>query len=168
MSPDERPSKRDAFQAFLREGWVSLHLDARRPGVDVPTSFSSEPHLVLQYGQDMPIPIPDLAVTERGVTATLSFARTPHKTFVPWEAVYVVARTDGRGILYHEDVPTEVALMTAADAEGDGAAAEEPEPTRTTPRLRSVPADEDPVLEDSPALVPQTRRRKRPQLRLVK
>ncbi len=34
MKPDERPSKKEAFAAFLKEGWVSVHLDARRPGVE--------------------------------------------------------------------------------------------------------------------------------------
>src|SRR4051794_27971360 len=116
MNADERPSKRDAFAAFLQEGWVSLHLDARRPGVGVPVAFATEPHLVLQYGRNMPIPIPDLEVTDEGVSATLSFSREPHKTHIPWSSVYVVACTDGRGILYYEDVPQEVSLMVPPSA----------------------------------------------------
>ena len=77
MSSTERPSKQQAFLALLREGWTSLHIDARRPGVIVPTSFRREAHLVLQYGHDLPIPIPDLEVDEYGVRATLSFSRPP-------------------------------------------------------------------------------------------
>jgi hypothetical protein len=42
---------------------------------------------VLSYGLDMPVPIPDLEVTDSGISATLSFSREPFKTFVPWEAV---------------------------------------------------------------------------------
>src|SRR5436190_597227 len=64
MSSSERPSKQQAFLALLREGWTSLHLDARRPGVVVPPPLRGEPHLVLQYGHDLPIPIPDLEVDE--------------------------------------------------------------------------------------------------------
>src|SRR5688572_13439701 len=105
MQPEERPSKRDAFLAFLAEGWVSIHLDARRPGVRVPEVLGENRHLVLQYGRNMPISIPDLEVSEEGVSATLSFSRTAHKTHVPWSAVYIVACTDGRGVLYYEDVP---------------------------------------------------------------
>jgi stringent starvation protein B len=189
MNPDERPSKRDAFTAFLREGWVSLHLDARRTGVIVPPSFATEPHLVLQYGRNMPIPIPDLEVTDEGVSATLSFSRAPHRTHVPWSSVYVVACTDGRGILYYEDVPQEVSLMPPP-----GAVAVKPAPLAPSPadqaqrddddddeeladdaprelrRLRSVPADVD--ARDEPTevelTVPPPRRKRRPQLRLVK
>src|SRR6185369_3000537 len=159
MNPDERPSKRDAFAAFLREGWVSLHLDARRPGVTVPPAFAAEPHLVLQYGRNMPIPIPDLEVTDEGVSATLSFSRAPHRTHVPWSAVYVVACTDGRGILYYEDVPQEVSLMTPPGTPGKPLAPPIPAPAAATAeaedeaegeeaapavrRLRSVPAESD-------------------------
>src|SRR3954447_9571237 len=160
MNPDERPSKRDAFTAFLREGWVSLHLDARRAGVSVPPSFATEPHLVLQYGRNMPIPIPDLEVTEDGVSATLSFSGPRHRTHVPWSSVYVVACTDGRGILYYEDVPQEVSLMVppgaaaegdiprAAEKAGNGETVDKPDdaaaPTegpRDVRWLRSVPAE---------------------------
>jgi stringent starvation protein B len=184
MNPDERPSKRDAFTAFLREGWVSLHLDARRAGVVVPPTFATEPHLVLQYGRNMPIPIPDLEITDDGVSATLSFSRAPHRTHVPWSSVYVVACTDGRGILYYEDVPQEVSLMTppgasparppgaaaaAASAdEGEEASDEAPADVR---RLRSVPAEVDADDATSPAPAEAARapkRRRRPQLRLVK
>ncbi|HXU83192.1 MAG TPA: ClpXP protease specificity-enhancing factor SspB [Polyangia bacterium] len=169
----------------MREGWVSLHLDARRSGVVVPPSFSSEPHLVLQYGRNMPIPIPDLEVTDDGVTATLSFSRAPHRTHVPWSSVYVVACTDGRGILYYEDVPQEVSLMpppgpsaarpAVAAARSEEAPADEEEDLieplpRELRRLRSVPADVD-AREDRTEVdltAPPVRRRRRPQLRLVK
>jgi stringent starvation protein B len=186
MNPEERPSKRDAFIAFLREGWVSLHLDARRTGVSVPPSFATEPHLVLQYGRNMPIPIPDLEVTDDGVSATLSFARTPHRTHVPWSSVYVVACTDGRGILYYEDVPQEVSLVpppsaavrpavaaaanpvgaTASEEDADEQVAEAAAPEIR--RLRSVPAE---PIDDAAEVAtgdPAPRRRRRPQLRLVK
>src|SRR6266404_2440477 len=113
MRAPERPSKQDAFLALLREGWTSLHLDARRPGVIVPAHLRGEAHLVLQYGHDLPISIPDLEVDDYGVRATLSFARTPQLTVVPWSAVYVVACDDGRGVLYQEDVPEDVSIMPA-------------------------------------------------------
>ena len=113
MSAPERPSKQDAFLALLREGWTSLHLDARRPGVIVPAHLRGEAHLVLQYGHDLPISIPDLDIDDYGVRATLSFARTPQLTVVPWSAVYVVACDDGRGVLYQEDVPEDVSIVAA-------------------------------------------------------
>jgi hypothetical protein len=76
----------------------------------------------LQYGNDLPIPIPDLQVDDFGVTATLSFARSPHHTVIPWTAVYVVASDDGRGVLYHEDVPPDVSVIARGDSETTDAA----------------------------------------------
>jgi len=177
MSSSERPSKQQAFLALLREGWTSLHLDARRPGVVVPQPLRGEPHLVLQYGHDLPIPIPDLEVDEYGVRATLSFSRAAHRTVVPWSAVYVVACDDGRGVLYSEDVPPDVTVIAAratsdaapsdmqmdAELESDELAMPAPRPTL----LRSVPADAAAAAADfDMPLV--ARRRRRPQLRLVK
>jgi stringent starvation protein B len=179
MSSTERPSKRQAFLALLREGWTSLHLDARRAGVTVPPNLKLEAHLVLQYGHDLPIPIPDLEVDDYGVRATLSFQRTAHLTVVPWSAVYVVACTDGRGVLYAEDVPDDVAIISARPkGESDGAPLEsdlafpcEEDVMLPVPRaaraLRSIPADATAAetIDEQPLVA---RRRRRPQLRLVK
>jgi stringent starvation protein B len=180
MKPQERPTKRDAFLAFLGEGWVSIHLDARRTGVRVPDELAANRHLVLQYGRSMPIPIPDLRVDEAGVSATLSFSRVPHETFVPWGAIYIVACTDGRGVLYDEDVPKDLSLL-ARPIDGQGGAALPPEAAEAVegeaaegdiPRrkrlLRSVPAGSvGEEVEEAPVAT-ATRRRKRPQLKIVK
>jgi stringent starvation protein B len=171
MSSSERPSKQQAFLALLREGWTSLHLDARRAGVIVPQQLHGEPHLVLQYGHDLPIPIPDLEVDDYGVRATLSFSRTAHRTVVPWSAVYVVACDDGRGVLYSEDVPPDVTVIAARatsdtappDLDAEMESEEMAMPAARQSVLRSVPADAQPDFE--PLAV---RRRRRPQLRLVK
>jgi stringent starvation protein B len=193
MSSSERPSKQQAFLALLREGWTSLHLDARRPGVIVPPQLRGEPHLVLQYGHDLPIPIPDLEVDDYGVHATLSFSRAAHRTVVPWSAVYVVACDDGRGVLYSEDVPPDVTVIAARatsdaappelqldDAElqmqmdqvdqvDDDAAEELAMRTARPTLLRSVPADAAAAAAATAGDVPlPARRRRRPQLRLVK
>ena len=203
MRSPERPSKHEVFLALLRESWTSLHLDARRPGVIVPAHLKSEPHLVLQYGHDLPIPIPDLEIDEHGVHATLSFAKHPQRTMVPWSAVYVVTCDDGRGVLYHEDVPEDVSIIAThprtdrspdepVDAEGEaladdaddesdaevesaanGSSGRSGAPGTNGPSgriserlLRSVPSDGAAVNLTPP--VAGGRRRRKPQLRLVK
>jgi hypothetical protein len=201
MRSSERPSKHEVFQALLREGWTSLHLDARRAGVIVPPHLRAEPHLVLQYGHDLPIPIPDLEVDEDGVRATLSFSKNPQRTVIPWSAVYVVTCDDGRGVLYHEDVPEDVSIIathppsergigddaqelvgdavgdTLGDALGDGVSdasgmtfggvpgSNGPSGRISERLLRSVPADGADDALDQPVA---GRRRRKPQLRLVK
>jgi stringent starvation protein B len=187
MNP-ERPPKQQAFLALLKEGSTSLHLDARRPGVVVPEAFRQEAHLMLQYGYDLAISIPDLEVDEQGVRATLSFSRTPHLTVIPWTAVYAIASVDGRGVLYPEDVPGDVSVMAGAEP---GEAAQAPEsvsavvaamggdktgagtsdgvPEGRIRRLRSIPAHPEAELAGAELAEPlAARRRRRPQLRLVK
>jgi stringent starvation protein B len=187
MNP-ERPPKQQAFLALLKEGSTSLHLDARRPGVVVPDAFRQEAHLMLQYGYDLAISIPDLEVDEHGVRATLSFSRTPHLTVIPWTAVYAIASVDGRGVLYPEDVPGDVSVMAGAES---GEAAQAPEsvsaevaamggdktgtstsdgvPEGRIRRLRSIPAHPEAELAAAELAEPlAARRRRRPQLRLVK
>jgi stringent starvation protein B len=226
MGSSDRASKQQAFLTLLQEGWTSLHLDARREGVIVPAHLKGEAHLVLQYGNDLPIPITDLIVDEEGVRATLSFSRTPQPTRVPWSAVYVIANEDGRGVLYNEDIPRDVAVVasktetvtetvldavsppsadpgqadpelataatntlpTTADGLDDLLLPARPAsatPTRRT--LRSIPLESalesdaaapppladlsvgSPAAESSlPDTVPGVRRRRKPQLRLVK
>jgi len=173
MDESERPSKKDAFLALLRAGWASLHLDARHAGVVVPAPFGSQAHLVLQYGRNMPIPITDLEITDAGVSATLSFARVPHRTYIPWSAVYAVSCTNGCGVLYREDIPEDVAVATPTDA----GLVELPLKSRArnpmayairedAPTLRSVPSTED--LAAGEVAIHMHSRRRRPQLRVVK
>ena len=171
MDDSERPSKRDAFLALLRAGWASLHLDARSAGVVVPAPFSSQAHLVLQYGRNMPIPITDLEVTEAGVSATLSFSRVSHRTYVPWHAVYAVTCTNGCGVLYREDMPVDVALATPTDAgmvelQLRGQERKGYDLPDEGPGLRAVPAEED--LTAGEMAIHLHSRRRRPQLRVVK
>jgi len=190
MNP-ERPPKQQAFLALLKEGSTSLHLDARRPGVVVPEAFRQEAHLMLQYGYDLAISIPDLEVDEHGVRATLSFSRTPHITVIPWTAVYAIASVDGRGVLYPEDVPGDVSVMSGAES-GDASEAPQPIPAEVATmggtgsgknsgttngdgvpqssirRLRSIPAHPEAELTEPMAEPLAARRRRRPQLRLVK
>jgi stringent starvation protein B len=127
-------------------------LDARQPGVVVPPSFREEAHLVLQYGYDLPILIPDLEVDDVHVRATLSFSRAAQLTVVPWTAVYVISGVDGREVRYTEDIPEDILIA-------------EPPAVR---RLQSVPAHPETELAEPLAEALSVRRRRRPQLRLVK
>jgi len=108
------------FDDLLRRGWVTIHLDSRRPGVTLPARFMGEPDFRLQYGRDMPRPIPDLATSDEGVTATLSFDGQPQPTHVPWRAVFLITDRQGRGRWYREDNPPEVMPKMQSQRGEDG------------------------------------------------
>jgi hypothetical protein len=105
------PTKKEAFLDHLSKlPQVYVRIDARREGVEVPPHLKDNPVLALVYGLDMPVPIDDLVANDDGIAATLSFGRTPHKTFVPWPAIYIIGSED-RGIVYKADIPKEVEVM---------------------------------------------------------
>ena len=103
------PPKKDVALALLEQATVLVHLDPRGDGVSVPAWFKRQPQLVLQIGLNMPKPIPDLSVDDAGISCTLSFSNTPHYCHLPWASVYALIGASGRGMVWPDDVPKEVA-----------------------------------------------------------
>jgi stringent starvation protein B len=104
--------KKELLVALLQHSWAYLQVDGRVDGVDLP-DWLRAPGVTLQIGYDMPVPIPDLAIDDDGVTATLSFRRTPHKCRLPWRAIYAITDAEGRGVMFPDDVPADVATAPA-------------------------------------------------------
>ncbi len=110
------PPKKDVMVALIQRSSVYIHLDPRREGVRVPPWFRNQPQLVLQVGLNMAIPIPDLGIEDDAVSCTLSFSRSPHFCYVPWPAVYALMGEDGKGMVWPDDIPPEVAAQQAEQA----------------------------------------------------
>lgn len=84
------------FAACLSDGGVAqVHIQPHKQLV-WPTEFTG--FIMLEYGMNMPIPMPDLKWTEKGIHATLSVNQEPHLTFVPWEAVVAIS-PKGQGVI---------------------------------------------------------------------
>lgn len=75
----------ELFNALLARGRVRVVVLPKCAGVVLP--LGDHTHVILDYDLNFEIPIPDLEVDDRGISATLSFDRSPFKTFVPWESV---------------------------------------------------------------------------------
>jgi stringent starvation protein B len=116
VTPPPLPAKKDVARALLLRGSVFIHLDPRRSGVLVPARLRSQAQVVLQVGLDMPVPIPDLRIDEEGVFGTLSFKGVPFACFVPWGSVFALVGEDAKGMVWHADMPAEI----AAEVEREG------------------------------------------------
>jgi hypothetical protein len=116
------PRKKDVVLTLLEGPSVFLHLDPRRDGVVVPKWLAKQPQLVLQVGLNMSVPIPDLRVDDEGVTCTLSFNRAPFWCKLPWPAIYAAIGEDRRGMVWPDDVPSEVATQMQKKPAGPGGA----------------------------------------------
>lgn len=121
----ELPTKHVVAEALLGEGSLFVHFDPRVPGVVAPAHFKSQPQLVFQFGRGLVVPIPDLLVDDEGISGTLSFSRTPHACFVPWEAVFALVGDDGRGMVFPESMPGEIRAEIDREAARRAAAAED-------------------------------------------
>ena len=134
------PPKKEVALALLERSSVHVHLDPRGDGVMVPVWFKKQPQLVLQIGLNMPVPIPDLRLDDEGLTCTLSFNRSPFYCVVPWPSVFAMVGDDGRGMVWPDDVPPEIATQAQGQAEGQAQAKAEPAAKRPAPKR--VPAAE--------------------------
>lgn len=92
----EAHNKIEVVLTFARAGEFFLMLDARQPGVSVPSKLAEDPRLVLKfsyrYGSN------DLEITEWGVKQTLSFGGPQYRCAIPWSAIYIA----GSRVLGHD------------------------------------------------------------------
>jgi len=155
MAPPPRlPAKKDVALALLEQSTVFVHLDPRPEEVRVPPWFKKEHQLVLQIGLNMAIPIRDLDVGEDALSCTLSFNRSPHFCRIPWAAVFALVGENGRGMVWPDDVPPEVAAQAARQQ------------AKEKPKLHAVAAAAEPAPAPSPAPAaaekPKGRRTRKP------
>ncbi len=112
-------SKALVLRALLEQGNVYLHLDPTRPGVEVPSYLKDGSTLTLVIGPDLAVPIPDLEIGPEGISATLSFSRTPYLCVVPWSSLFAMSTEDGRSLVWAEDAPAEIREALEAEQAGD-------------------------------------------------
>ncbi len=110
------PPKKEVALALLERSSIYVHLDPRQPAVVVPVGFKKQPQLVLQVGLNMPVPIPDLHLDDDGISCTLSFNREAFLCVMPWASIFAIVGEDGRGMVWPDDVPAEVARQAQVRA----------------------------------------------------
>ncbi len=155
------PPKKEVALALLERSNVDVYLDPRANGVVVPPQFRKEARLILKIGLNMPVPIPDLRLDDESMSCTLSFNRSPFFCIVPWPSVFAMVGDDGRGMVWPDDVPQELAIRVAEErvppAEADGPAS----PPRNRGRAREERAELAAVdRPDRPARPKRTRKKK--------
>jgi stringent starvation protein B len=85
-----QPSKKDLLLQMLDEGLVMLHLDARQPGVIVPSFLKEDPHLRLNLSYRFGLP--DLQIDDEAISTTLSFRQTPFHCVIPFHALWALSQ----------------------------------------------------------------------------
>lgn len=132
-------SKQETCLQLLETSSVFIHLDPRVPSVSCPEYLRKQPHLVLQVGLNMAIPIPDLAVEEYALTCTLSFGGRKEFCIIPWKAVFGIANEAGdKGKAWPEDMPQEVKDAQRLKAKQAAKPVEQPVKPKSRGHLRLV------------------------------
>ncbi len=100
--------KQKRLERMLEKGQVRIHLDPRRPGVVVPSSFRSDYQLILKLSYRFDPP--DLSLSDWGVRETLSFSGQRFGVAVPWTAIYAITGLgeDDEACMYPDDMPREL------------------------------------------------------------
>lgn len=133
------PPKRDVALALIQTAAsVYVHLDPRPEAVQVPSWFKNQPELVLQVGLNLVPPIVDLDIGAEGLSATLSFNRRPALCQIPWSAVWGLVGADGRGMIWPESVPPEVAARAPGRSGGGTKAGAGEKPRKRGGHLRAA------------------------------
>jgi len=121
------PEKKARLLAALDKGMVMIHLDARRPGVLVPTTLHNEAHLRLNLSYRFDPP--DLTVGEWGIRSTLSFSGSRFTVAVPWSALFAITSHVTKEFwMYPDDMPAELIQQTMVTAK-----VPQPEPVAEQP-----------------------------------
>ena len=154
------PPKKEVALALLERSNVDVYLDPRAQGVVVPPQYRKEPRLILKIGLNMAVQIPDLRLDDESMSCTLSFSRTPFFCVVPWPSVFAMVGDDGRGMVWPDDVPQELAIREGRRPEP--VPAEEPTtaPAKGRGRTRRGP-EADESKRPAAAAAPQGKKSKK-------
>jgi stringent starvation protein B len=127
------------FDWIVDNGWTPYLLaDAAYPGVEVPQEFASEGRIVLNVA---PRAVRDFVITNDTLTFSARFAGTPHRVFVPVEAVLAIyPQETGEGITFPVSRPAPAAEGAAPEAPKPAAPALAPEPPTPAPSGPRRPA----------------------------
>jgi len=87
-------AKQAALEFILQHEPLVRVVFAPLPGVVMPEELRSAVHVHLDVGLNLPVPIGDFVIDERGFRGVFSFARTPTLVEVPWAAVIAITGRD--------------------------------------------------------------------------
>ncbi len=141
--------KRRMLEKLLDEGVVTVQLDTRREGVDLPPHLRGVPSVALNLSRRYGLDVFD--VGPAAVLASLSFQGRRYTCRLPWSAVFLMtSQATERAYVFPASVPPEYPALLSDVGEAvpedvpDAPAAEPeqpPAPPKGPPKLRLIKND---------------------------
>ena len=87
---------------------VMIFVDPRGDYVLVPKECKAKLPLLIALGLNLPIPIPDMILSEDGISATLSFGERFYFCVMPWDSIFGMVKPDNTGPIWPKHIPEEL------------------------------------------------------------
>lgn len=75
---------------------VLIHFDGTSTSVKIPDYLKNNKQVILQFAYELPVPIQNLLVDNKGISGVLSFSGNPFHCFVPWNEIVVISNELGQ------------------------------------------------------------------------
>jgi len=99
--------KQGVLESLLNDGEVTIHLDPRRPGVDLPQHLMERPAVGLNLSRRYDLSV--FEIDDAGVRADLRFDGHRYLCVIPWCAVFSIRmRGAEQACVYIADIPTDL------------------------------------------------------------
>lgn len=105
-----KKQKLKCFEEWMQDDHVLVHLDSRKPGVQVPDYLKNNAGLTLKLSYLFQ---GKTEYNETGVTAYLRFSGDYFGCVLPWEAIWGLTASDGKNRVWTDDLPREVMIEAA-------------------------------------------------------
>lgn len=103
--------KEKKFNEWFANDHVLIHLDSRKPGVQLPDHLLNNPSVTLKLSALFQ---GKTTITRDSVTSFLRFSGVYSECIVPWTAIWGMTAASGENIIWQEDLSPELLLQMAA------------------------------------------------------
>ena len=100
--------KVDAINAYLKDEYMLIHFDARKPGIELPEHLLNNPTVTLKLSYEFQ---GGMEVNEERIWASLLFSGKYKDCFVPINSIWGATSCSGANTIWPEDAPPEVMMQ---------------------------------------------------------
>lgn len=110
MSETRNKEKIECFEEYMKGDHALVHLDARKPGVELPNEHHGNPALTLKLSYFFR---GETTHDNQKIESFLKFHGEYCRCILPWSAVWGITSSNGENQLWPQDMPKELLAQAA-------------------------------------------------------